>query len=156
MLWPFDLAGWSLWRRICGSAMLAGRGGRVRAHGRLGPGEGGLRLRPQDGHARRARPGQHRIGKGGTEMSPTLTITEVARLARTMTWKWAAVDLFHGGAKAGILGDPNAENSLGGGEANHLAHVYAPSSEGGQRADTARYGEPAGTTTRCSSCWFWC
>lgn len=46
-------------------------------------------------------------GKGGTRMSPTLTIGEVARLARTMTWKWAAVDLFHGGAKAGILGDPN-------------------------------------------------
>lgn len=46
------------------------------------------------------------IGKGGTRMSPRLTVAEVARLARTMTWKWAAVDLFHGGAKAGILGDP--------------------------------------------------
>ena len=46
------------------------------------------------------------IGKGGTRMSPTLTVGEVARLARTMTWKWAAVDLFHGGAKAGLLGDP--------------------------------------------------
>lgn len=41
-------------------------------------------------------------------MSPTLTVREVARLARTMTWKCAAVDLFHGGAKAGILGDPGA------------------------------------------------
>jgi glutamate dehydrogenase (NAD(P)+) len=50
------------------------------------------------------------IGKGGTRMSPTLSVHEVARLARTMTWKWAAVDLFHGGAKAGILGDPNAPN----------------------------------------------
>lgn len=49
-------------------------------------------------------------GKGGTRMSPTLTVQEVARLARTMTWKWAAVDLFHGGAKAGILGDPNDPN----------------------------------------------
>jgi glutamate dehydrogenase (NAD(P)+) len=48
------------------------------------------------------------MGKGGTRMSPTLTVREIARLARTMTWKWAAVDLFHGGAKAGILGDPNA------------------------------------------------
>ena len=48
------------------------------------------------------------MGKGGTRMSPTLTLTEVARLARTMTWKWAAVDLFHGGAKAGILGDPDS------------------------------------------------
>lgn len=49
------------------------------------------------------------MGKGGTRMSPTLTVPEVARLARTMTWKWAAVDLFHGGAKAGILGDPHGE-----------------------------------------------
>ena len=50
------------------------------------------------------------MGKGGTRMSPSLTVREVARLARTMTWKWAAVDLFHGGAKAGILGDPHAAN----------------------------------------------
>lgn len=49
-------------------------------------------------------------GKGGTRMSPSLTVREVARLARTMTWKWAAVDLFHGGAKAGILGDPTDPN----------------------------------------------
>lgn len=49
-------------------------------------------------------------GKGGTRMSPTLTVGEVARLARTMTWKWAAIDLFHGGAKAGILGNPDAAN----------------------------------------------
>ncbi len=48
------------------------------------------------------------LGKGGTRMSTSLTVGEVARLARTMTWKWAAVDLFHGGAKAGILGDPRA------------------------------------------------
>ena len=50
------------------------------------------------------------MGKGGTRMSPTLTVHEVARLARTMTWKWAAVDLYHGGAKAGILGHPNDPN----------------------------------------------
>lgn len=48
------------------------------------------------------------MGKGGTRMSPTVTVTEIARLARVMTWKWAAVDLFHGGAKAGILSDPAA------------------------------------------------
>ena len=53
------------------------------------------------------------MGKGGTRMSPTLTVREVARLARTMTWKWAAVDLFHGGAKAGILGDPDAPDKEG-------------------------------------------
>lgn len=50
------------------------------------------------------------MGKGGTRMSSTLSVDEVARLARTMTWKWAAVDLFHGGAKAGILGDPNGSD----------------------------------------------
>ncbi|GAA1828656.1 Glu/Leu/Phe/Val dehydrogenase [Pseudonocardia ailaonensis] len=48
------------------------------------------------------------MGKGGTRMSPTLDVQEVARLARTMTWKWAACDLYHGGAKAGILGDPRS------------------------------------------------
>ena len=46
------------------------------------------------------------IGKGGTRMTPTVTVGEVARLARVMTWKWAAVDLFFGGAKAGIRADP--------------------------------------------------
>ncbi|WP_460959332.1 Glu/Leu/Phe/Val family dehydrogenase [Parasphingorhabdus pacifica] len=47
-------------------------------------------------------------GKGGTRMSPSVTVEEIARLARVMTWKWAAVDLFHGGAKAGINADPNS------------------------------------------------
>ncbi|QGK69839.1 Glu/Leu/Phe/Val dehydrogenase [Allosaccharopolyspora coralli] len=47
-------------------------------------------------------------GKGGTRMSPSVTVTEIARLARVMTWKWAAVDLFHGGAKAGINADPSS------------------------------------------------
>ncbi len=46
------------------------------------------------------------MGKGGTRMSPTVTVSEIARLARVMTWKWAGVDLFFGGAKAGIVFDP--------------------------------------------------
>lgn len=46
------------------------------------------------------------IGKGGTRMMPNLTVTEIARLARAMTWKWAVVDLHFGGAKAGICADP--------------------------------------------------
>ncbi|MDJ1135023.1 Glu/Leu/Phe/Val family dehydrogenase [Streptomyces iconiensis] len=49
------------------------------------------------------------MGKGGTRMSPTVDVQEIARLARTMTWKWAAVDLFHGGAKAGIRGEPGPD-----------------------------------------------
>ena len=44
------------------------------------------------------------MGKGGTRMSPSVSVREIARLARVMTWKWAAVDLFHGGAKAGPVG----------------------------------------------------
>lgn len=46
------------------------------------------------------------VGKGGTRLSPTVSVGEVARLARVMTWKWAGVDLFYGGAKAGIVADP--------------------------------------------------
>jgi glutamate dehydrogenase (NAD(P)+) len=48
------------------------------------------------------------IGKGGTRMSPFLTVREVAQLARVMTWKWAMAGLFYGGAKAGIAADPSA------------------------------------------------
>ncbi|MGW2344338.1 Glu/Leu/Phe/Val family dehydrogenase [Streptomyces sp. NPDC001661] len=48
------------------------------------------------------------MGKGGTRMSPTVSVGEVARLARVMTWKWASVDLFYGGAKAGIVADPTS------------------------------------------------
>ncbi|MCW4466272.1 Glu/Leu/Phe/Val dehydrogenase [Glutamicibacter sp. MNS18] len=46
------------------------------------------------------------IGKGGTRMQPNVSVGEIARLARVMTWKWAGVDLFYGGAKAGIQADP--------------------------------------------------
>lgn len=48
------------------------------------------------------------MGKGGTRMTPSVTVGEVARLARVMTWKWAAVDIFFGGAKAGIRADPSS------------------------------------------------
>ncbi|MEX1275750.1 MAG: Glu/Leu/Phe/Val dehydrogenase dimerization domain-containing protein [Bacteroidota bacterium] len=50
------------------------------------------------------------MGKGGTRMSSSVTVAETARLARVMTWKWAGVDLFFGGAKAGIRCDPSASN----------------------------------------------
>ena len=46
------------------------------------------------------------MGKGGTRMQPNVSVEEIARLARVMTWKWAGVDLFYGGAKAGICADP--------------------------------------------------
>lgn len=46
------------------------------------------------------------MGKGGTRMGSGVTVGEVRRLARMMTWKWAVADLFFGGAKAGIRFDP--------------------------------------------------
>ncbi|MFA5763613.1 MAG: Glu/Leu/Phe/Val dehydrogenase [archaeon] len=44
-------------------------------------------------------------GKGGIRMTPTVSKDEVARLARTMTYKNALADLPFGGAKAGIIAD---------------------------------------------------
>jgi glutamate dehydrogenase/leucine dehydrogenase len=43
---------------------------------------------------------------GGVRMATDVTIEEVFRLARAMTLKNAAAGLRHGGAKAGIVGDP--------------------------------------------------
>jgi len=45
-------------------------------------------------------------GKGGIRMTPTVTVEEVAQLARVMTWKTALADLPFGGGKAGIVADP--------------------------------------------------
>ena len=42
-------------------------------------------------------------GKGGIRMTPNVTEGEVARLARTMTWKNALAGIPFGGAKAGIV-----------------------------------------------------
>ncbi len=44
-------------------------------------------------------------GKGGIRMTPTVTVEEVAKLARVMTWKCALADLPFGGAKSGIVAD---------------------------------------------------
>lgn len=43
------------------------------------------------------------MGKGGIRMTPDVTVEEVARLARTMTWKNALAGIPFGGAKAGIV-----------------------------------------------------
>lgn len=45
-------------------------------------------------------------GKGGIRMTPSVTVGEVARLARAMTYKCALADLPFGGAKSGIVADP--------------------------------------------------
>lgn len=47
-------------------------------------------------------------GKGGIRMRPDVTVGEVFSLARTMTWKNALADLPFGGAKGGIVADENA------------------------------------------------
>lgn len=44
---------------------------------------------------------------GGIRMAPDITVEEVFRLARAMTFKNAAAGLPHGGAKGGIVADPN-------------------------------------------------
>jgi glutamate dehydrogenase (NAD(P)+) len=46
-------------------------------------------------------------GKGGIRFAPSVTPLEIFRLARTMTWKCAAAGLPFGGAKSGIIADPN-------------------------------------------------
>jgi glutamate dehydrogenase (NAD(P)+) len=46
-------------------------------------------------------------GKGGIRFAETVTPLEVFRLARTMTWKCAAAGLPFGGAKGGIMADPD-------------------------------------------------
>jgi glutamate dehydrogenase (NAD(P)+) len=43
---------------------------------------------------------------GGVRMARDVTVDEVFRLARAMTWKNAAAGLSHGGGKAGIIADP--------------------------------------------------
>ena len=45
------------------------------------------------------------VSKGGIRMTPNVTVEEVFRLAKTMTWKNSMADLPFGGAKAGIVLD---------------------------------------------------
>src|SRR3989344_2003137 len=47
-------------------------------------------------------------GKGGIRMTPGVTEEEVFRLARTMTWKNALAGIPFGGAKAGIVWNPES------------------------------------------------
>ncbi len=47
---------------------------------------------------------------GGVRISPTVTPTEVSRLARAMTLKSSIAGLDHGGGKAGIIADPKTAN----------------------------------------------
>jgi glutamate dehydrogenase/leucine dehydrogenase len=44
---------------------------------------------------------------GGMRMTPSVTEEEVRRLAEVMTCKWAAMGIPFGGAKTGVVGNPN-------------------------------------------------
>ncbi|MFX0070069.1 MAG: Glu/Leu/Phe/Val dehydrogenase dimerization domain-containing protein [Candidatus Hermodarchaeota archaeon] len=46
---------------------------------------------------------------GGIRMAPDITVEEMARLARAMTYKFASYRLKVGGAKSGIMADPLSE-----------------------------------------------
>jgi len=49
-------------------------------------------------------------GKGGIRMTPTVSVEEVFRLARVMTWKSSLAGVPFGGAKSGIIFDPKTHS----------------------------------------------
>ncbi|OGG40478.1 hypothetical protein A2116_01845 [Candidatus Jorgensenbacteria bacterium GWA1_49_17] len=64
-------------------------------------------------------------GKGGMRMTPTVTVEEISRLARAMTWKNAVCGLPFGGAKAGIVwsgGSPELKKEFIQSFARRIAH----------------------------------
>ncbi len=67
---------------------------------------------------------QHSIargpGKGGIRFAPDVTLDEVRALASWMTWKCAVVNIPFGGAKGGVICEPNLLSDLRTG-AHHAA-----------------------------------
>jgi glutamate dehydrogenase (NAD(P)+) len=59
-------------------------------------------------------------GTGGIRFTPTVTLDEVARLAREMTYKFAFLHLPSGGAKAGLV----ARSDISGDERERLFHRF--------------------------------
>lgn len=67
-------------------------------------------------------------GKGGIRMTPNVSLEEVFRLARTMTWKNALAGIPFGGAKAGIVWPPFAKATGGKpGDSDELKKQYVQS-----------------------------
>ncbi|MGH7557249.1 MAG: Glu/Leu/Phe/Val family dehydrogenase [Gemmatimonadota bacterium] len=84
---------------------------------------------------------------GGLRIAPDVTAEEIAELARAMTLKYGLAGLPQGGAKAGVLGDPEASAderrerlaAFGRAIAGLLrSRVYQPDTDMGTRADDIR------------------
>lgn len=56
---------------------------------------------------------------GGVRMAPDVTLSEVRRLARAMTYKNIMAELPHGGGKSGIIADPKIVNK------EHIIRTFA-------------------------------
>lgn len=52
------------------------------------------------------------LAAGGIRMSPNVTMDEIRSLAEIMTYKHSMMDIPLGGAKIGIVGDPNSNHKL--------------------------------------------
>jgi glutamate dehydrogenase (NAD(P)+) len=63
------------------------------------------------------------VSAGGTRLAPDVTVTEVALLARAMTYKFAVLGDRIGGAKAGVLGDPANRAARDGLMARYCAEI---------------------------------
>lgn len=60
---------------------------------------------------------------GGTRLTPDVTVAEVGLLARAMTYKYAALGVQVGGAKAGVVGDPGDRAGRAGLIARYCAEI---------------------------------
>lgn len=69
-------------------------------------------------------PKESGVAKGGCRVSPTVTLDEVAMLARTMALKNAAAGLPLGGCKSGVRGNPDAPSFKA--QYQSIARRFAP------------------------------
>lgn len=77
---------------------------------------------------------------GGIRMMPNVTLEEIKRLARGMTFKYGITNIPSGGAKMGIVADPKSPHKRE--ILKSIVKMLAPF----VRADVYRFGEDLGTT----------